>query len=339
MTSNIDLTFVEPHQRDEIRRRIEAVERFNTAPGRAKAEEEAALLGLGVASFYRIVKAWNAERDPTTIQGAQAKPRGSKLVKEQKEIIESASSECNSTEAIVKRAFAIGRDADVEMPSEPAVREFILELRRGRFDPIPDGITHVVDHCHLNLPLNDGKCAAMKAVATVVLDMRSGRAAGVALGKGAPTASRTAAALVDAARRTQLTGPSARLLMDRESTDEWLQLERSLSQAGIVINGDLLAEGALEADCGALRKRGNGRTVIAVAGRYLAGYRANVRTFGDHPLPVRLRRGAIPMSLCDADQLVRNRLDREAIDGGWFRGVSEAEALAGMLAGVNGPIS
>lgn len=62
MTSKIDLTFVEPHQRDEIRRRIEAVERFNTAPGRAKAEEEAALLGLGVASFYRIVKAWNAEK-------------------------------------------------------------------------------------------------------------------------------------------------------------------------------------------------------------------------------------------------------------------------------------
>tara|TARA_R110000751_G_scaffold2018_18_gene10745 strand:- start:516348 stop:517367 length:1020 start_codon:yes stop_codon:yes gene_type:complete len=339
MTSKIDLTFVEPHQREEIRRRIKAVQRFNLAPGRAKAAEEAAGLGLGVASFYRIVKAWNAKKDPTAIQGARTKPRGSKLALEQKEIIKAAVSEQDDTEAIVKQAFEMGEGQDVEMPSEPAVREFILELRRGKFDLIPPSVTHVVDHCHLNLPLEDGRGGATKAVSTVIVDMRNGRVAGAALGREAPSASRTAAALIDAARRTVLIGPSARLLIDRESTADWLELDRSLSQAGIVITGDLLTKGALEEDTGSLRKRGNGRTMIAVAGRYVAGYRVSVRTFGDHCIPVRLRSGAVPMSPLDAQKLVRDRLDREAMEGGWFRGNAEARKLAELLASVEGAIN
>jgi hypothetical protein len=73
----LDLSHVPPERREEVRRRIEIIDRY-LAIQRATPEDRAraiAQLGLGKTMFRMIVTAWRRTRDPAQVAGAQRSSR------------------------------------------------------------------------------------------------------------------------------------------------------------------------------------------------------------------------------------------------------------------------
>ena len=84
-----DLTFVAPERRAEVHRRIAVIEHFIQKPGRKAAEVAAANLGIGVAQFYNLVRAWRGSQRPENIaSGGSLRRRRPRMTDEQIEVIQ-----------------------------------------------------------------------------------------------------------------------------------------------------------------------------------------------------------------------------------------------------------
>lgn len=76
--SELDLSGIDPLRRDEVRRRIEVLERYLAIERgtRADAERHAREIGIGVAQFYRLTKAWRLHRRPDVVgAGERGRPK------------------------------------------------------------------------------------------------------------------------------------------------------------------------------------------------------------------------------------------------------------------------
>ena len=311
-TKTYDLSFVDPHRRDEVKRRIQVLERFLAAPDRAAAEAAAAELGMKAANFYTLAKAWRLNRDPAALRGANMGVRGHGLTPQQLKIIiwanEAAKDQIISR--AVDYALARGMQKGVAMPTTVSIRKHIKQFRTGQLLDGVAGVDFVVDHCLLDLAVSSSEGCAVKPVMTTVLDVSKARILGAALSLVTPTLSSTARASLQALPFMGATAGARRiLLLDRPDTAEWKVFSRILED-GLKLAGELLPSEGFSSDAGVLRKRGNGRTVLSLLGRSVLGIRAQSRT---GPLlhtttPARVKAGAQPYTINQAEELLIERI-------------------------------
>ncbi|NCQ21009.1 MAG: hypothetical protein GW768_07580 [Sphingomonadales bacterium] len=306
-----DLTHVDPHRRPEVLRRIRAIERYNADPGRDRAETEAASIGLSASAFYTLVKAWNKFRDPTRIPGTRRKRRGSGIEQDALALIRATNDDLESANfadvilEVRQRAMKRG----IKLPHDNTIREAIRRLRRGNIPHLPEGVTHVLDQCCLNVPVNSCGMDAACGVLVAVIDVRRAAIVGAQLTTTRFDA-RDAAVAIALPRARNLLKRGDTLLIDRPATDRWDHLVDALAGEGIIVAGERIAVEDAQRDTGLLRKRGNGRSILAACGRYVAGFQ--VRT-GVERSSARLKKNAEPMSLPAAQTLILGRLLGEGV--------------------------
>lgn len=211
-----DLTFVAPHRRDEVLRRIRVLERFIARPGRAMAEGCAADLGIGVVQFYNLVRAWRAYRQPERLAGAgRPRMRKSFASTEQQRLVAQASAELPDAtlHAIASRAIALGRSAGIAMPSPNSIRKMVELSAIRRLAPASpaNGADVVVASCAVDIPVANGGSPTMP-VATLVISTASPPAVlGLALAMGDHDPATLANCLAEAAPTILgITGPERR---------------------------------------------------------------------------------------------------------------------------------
>jgi len=311
----LDLTFVDPHRRQIVAERIEAVQRFNRSPGRASAEREAAALGISAGRFYLIVKAWNTHRDASRLPGANRHRMDARVPDTIRDEIARliASDPRIIPERVIEGVTAFANARGLDAPSGPTIADEVNRQRRGKLPMLEQNVNYVVDHCHLAIPVASIK-GAMSVTLSGVIDVEAGAIMGTALTLEEPGVESTAGAISDAARAGRLS-TGASILIDRPRTEEWSELITVLEEEGLAVMGDALEPDGFHHDRGILRKRGNGRLLRAVAGRYISGYRMAVRTRGSHSRPAaKPKAGSAPFELMAAERLVRSRLTEGTSD-------------------------
>lgn len=301
-----DLTHVDPHRRPEVMKRIKAVERFNLNPGRSTAEAEAKAIGLVPSAFYTLVRAWNAYHDPTKLPGTRRRPRGSAISDTVRNLVRETNREMphaiveDVLKAVRKRAVLL----NIELPHDNTVRGEVRRARQGQLPALPEGVTHVLDHCSLNVPVETGEYEPMRGILTALFSVRHSKIVGAELGTQIFKEEDAAVAMAFALAAGSVR-PGDKVLIDRPASQGWDRLVEALEGEGLTIVGERFDARKARSDTGELRKRGNGRTLLAACGRYIAGYEVKV---GVYCGPAKLKRGAQPMTLAAAKELVISRI-------------------------------
>lgn len=319
-----DLTYIDPHRRADVLKRIEAIERFNANPGRASAETEAAAINLSPSAFYTLVRAWNASRDPTKLPGLRRQARGSVIGTDALNLIRRAAEELPTARysTIIELVTSRAQSAGIAMPRENTIREEVRRLRRGRLPGMPEGVTHALDICALNVPIASSSPCPSRAILTAVIQIDGAVIAGAELGTERFAPGDAAAAVARAIAGGALAEGDI-LLVDRPATAAYDALVQAVSAHGIGITGERLALEQVLADSGPLRSRGNGRAISAACGRYVAGFQVRIGTRTGAAIP---KKNATPIALAEARELVLSRLGLRA-DGG----TAYSETLASLM--------
>lgn len=314
MSNNIDLTHVEPHRRDEVMRRISAIQQFNKVKGRKAAAEGAAELGLSITSFYRLAAVWKLTRDAAKLPGQWKKEPANRLAEEQKAVIRKAveTKPEGRLMEIVETALEFGKANDITMPTKKTISEQIHRLRKGTMLELPPHATHVIDHCVIDVPIVQDAGPPNRGWLTVLIDVEAAEVVGCAMTDAAPNAFVTRAAIKDAQLHKASTSVHPTILIDCEDTAEWHDLGKWLANSGTTAIGEMLPEGALVRDAIPLRKRGNGRAVLALIGRWIAGYKITIRRNSITPQPYQMKAtSGSGMTVNEAEELIRNRIRSE----------------------------
>lgn len=301
-----DLTFVAPHRRDEVLRRIGVLERFLAKPGRTAAHRSAGELGLGLTQFYRLARVWRENRKPERIAGsATARPRKTLATAEQLSFVELAVTDLphDSVAAIASRAIKLGEAAGVAMPSLNSVRKIVELNRAGRVAPNSPakGAEVVIATCALDLAVATPDGSLTMPVATIVIHtLPDPRVLGVALSFEDRCAAAAAHALIDACTTWRSPTHAARPLIaiGRGPGPDWSELVESIAASGAEVR-------LMEA-----RAHSVMNDAVALLGRKPAGFRLAPDLTAK---PTDLRRPTLPagaraLALRDAETLVRERL-------------------------------
>ena len=243
MSKTQDLSLVRPARRDETQRRIQAIEEFILAPGRAAAEKHAAALGLRPAQFYNLVRAWRNHGRPEMI----ARPGGGRTPKdftdEQNKLI------CKTIEAhfdmqprlLVQHIMKKAAEEGVTMPRQELVTAFVS---RARPSVLPTAVKHgcdfLIDHTVLAIPVQFGNGRPVRPLATVLIETGLQKIVGVTLSEGTPMAKAAASAVLDALRPAPKCSAAAkpgstRLRYAWNSSGEWDQFDAALTADGILV--------------------------------------------------------------------------------------------------------
>ncbi|MGB7407289.1 MAG: hypothetical protein WA908_02190 [Pontixanthobacter sp.] len=314
MSNNFDLTHVEPHRRDEVMRRIAAIQRFNKVKGRKAAALGAAELGLSITSFYRLAAVWKLTRDAAKLPGQWKKAPANRLAEEQKAVISKAveSKPEGRLMEVVETAIELGKASDVTMPTKKTMSEQIHRLRKGTMLELPPHATHVIDHCVIDVPIAQDAGPPNRGWLTVLIDVEAAEVVGCAMTDEAPNASVTRAAIEDAQRHKAFARVHPTILIDCEDTSQWHDLGKWLAKSGMTAIGEMLPKGALAQDAIPLRKRGNGRAVLALIGRWIAGYKITIRKNSITPQLYQLKpTSGAGMTVSEAEELIRDRIRSE----------------------------
>ena len=328
-----DLSFVAPHRRNEVVRRIRVLDRFAAQPGRAAAERGAAELDLGVTQFYRLAGIWRAGRRPEELTGAgRPRPRRSLASPEQRQIIEAAvaGNPDGVVQAIAARAEELGRAAGVTMPSTNSIRKAIELDRAGRLSPMSPaiGADVVVATCAIDIAVTSpGEPSPTMPVATMVIDTRSPPVAlGMALSLHDADVSAAARALLDAAmHRVDRPDGGTTVISIEEGIDPlWTELIKALAAAGLQVQPH------------ARRPRSVMNDAVALLGRKPAGFRLvpGLTRSGPERRRPSIPAGASPISLSEAETLVRSRLMAKSSESssGWLKPDRADELVAQLMA-------
>lgn len=168
-----DLMFVAPEQRDEVRRRIAAVEQFIAAPGRRAAEAAAARLGLSTAQFYNLVRAWRAKQRPEIMMGRHSpremQSRIDPLVLDLIDEVISADRRAAAS-VLVERVRSLAAIRGIELPDPSTVAR---SVRRKRPMLLTEehrrDVDLIIDHTVVDLPVDFGDGQARRPLVTVVI--------------------------------------------------------------------------------------------------------------------------------------------------------------------------
>ena len=302
-----DLTDIDPHQRGEILKRLEAIERFNANPGRATAEREAERIGMSPSAFYGLVKAWNLHRDAAKLPGARHRRRSQAIDPTLSKLISQVAAQNPGARAgdiiFLVRQAAAGRDID--LPTDQTIGNHLRRLRKGSVPAMPD-VSHFVDRCLWDIPVVADNGEIVRPVATLVVDRKASTPIGVHLGLEMHGAHGAKHALLDAIANDAFE-PGSVVLVDRESDRCWRAVEEMVADAGITIEGLAEPPGTACRDAGAFRRRGNGRSILSTVGRFLAGHPMKVMSVKAMDRP---SQEIPPVTLDDAAKILRGRLMR-----------------------------
>jgi hypothetical protein len=308
--ASYDLTFVAPHRRDEVLRRIRVLDRFIQAPGRAAAEVAAADLGLGVTQLYRLAKVWRMTRKPEELAGAaKPQPRRTEASERQQAIVRQGLEQLPdaSIERIATQAIEVGSSVGVQMPAIKTVRKLVEMMRVGRVSPNSPavGADVVIAHCPVDIAVQSPDGPVMPVAALVIDATGTPRVIGLALSIEGIDAGATARALIEASAAkgdTRTANPPTRFALDEVAGDDWTALRTALSEAGYQLQG--------------VRRRPPFvlNDAVALIGRKPAGLRLmpGLLSRGPSDRPANLASGAKPLSLQQAEELVRTRLLTQA---------------------------
>lgn len=198
-----DLTFVAPHRRAEVKRRIRVVEGYIAAPGVAAAQAAADQLGMSVSSLHTLVRAWRRTGKPEDLIGSgRPRTRRTEFADEQREIIAAAAAELpdNRIQRVIERANEIAAKRGVKMPSWNAMRKRVKEELGPRLPPnsFAGGADIIVDHVAVDMPVlfNDGNVAM--PVAAIVVHVANAAVLGAYISKETPSFGAVAFALKEA---------------------------------------------------------------------------------------------------------------------------------------------
>lgn len=187
---NDDLLRLAPSQRAEVRRRLRVVQRFIEKPGRRSAETSAAELGICVAQFYNLVKAWKNLRQPEALvhrAGIHEKP--SSMNADQTRIFHL---ERKSLQGLPKKQIIEGiRNAMaincLPIPTVTSLYDLLRRFPPGSIDQaIKTECDYVVDWTVLELPVDFGTGALERPLACMVIDTAADSVVGIALAQGQP---------------------------------------------------------------------------------------------------------------------------------------------------------
>lgn len=300
-----DLSFVAPHRRDEVLRRIGVLDEFAKRPGRAAARLSAGQLGLGLTQFYRLARVWAAHRRPELLAGsAAARPRTTRATARQLQVVELACIERPNANvaSVAAHAITLAKAAGVEMPSTNSVRKIVEMKRVGRVAPNSPaaGADLVVATCAVDIAVTrTGEPPTMPVATIIIHTSPSARVLGLALSldASAPTAARAIADTLLAWTSTfQSATPS--IAVEPGPGPAWVDLVRALSATG----GDVRA---MEP-----RPHSVMNDAVALLGRKPAGLRL-APDLTSKPIDARqprLAAGAVPLMMADAERLLRQRL-------------------------------
>lgn len=204
-----DLTFVNIEQRAEVRRRIDAIERFIAAPGRGAAEREAAELGIHAAQFYNLVRAWRETGRPERLSDRHGSRRRQPTIDQQMlDLIDATIAENGRATAraiidsIARRAAAAG----IALPDPSTIARHV-----GRKRPhlLPEGtaagLDLALDYTVVELPVDFGAGPVLPLL-TIAVEPAADAIVGIALSPGVPTIAAMAAAIHDALRHSARNG-------------------------------------------------------------------------------------------------------------------------------------
>lgn len=302
-----DLDFVSPDKREEVRRRIAAVERFlDEGGGRSLAVSLAHELGLGLTHFYSLVRVWNDSRNPAALHGS-GRPQvdQDRLKDEQRRVINEAIQRLidGTHEDVARLAMTIGQRRAVSMPIFSTVRQYVRRQRRARLPSSSPafGADLVVEHTALNVGVIGPGGAAYRPIATICSSVHDATCRSVWLSRDSASASVAAKAILEALSKASFTGsgPGAlAIYLDLLDDAEWQRLGKVLELAGVDRLGGI-RKTARRADA-----------TLALLGSRIAGITLHPRTtnrrFEDRPAT--LRPGAAPVSLEEGESFVRARL-------------------------------
>lgn len=306
-SSGANLDFVPPEKRAEVARRIAVIERFlEGGGGTTLAAKLAPELGLSLAHFYTLVRIWSGSRDPVALYGSgRPKADHDRLRDEQRQVIDEAIKRLidGTHEDIARLAMRIGARRAVTMPIFSTVRKYVRRQRRARLPSSSPafGVDLVIEHCAINVGTIGPNGAAYRPIATICTSVHDAICRSVWLSRDRVAASATAKAMVETLSDASFSGDgtgSFAIYLDLLDGPEWDRLGNTLAAAGIERVG---------------KKRSSVRladATLALLGSRIAGLTLHPRTtnrpFQDRP--ARLRPGASPVSLEEAEAYVRARL-------------------------------
>lgn len=323
-----DLIFVNIGRRAEVRRRIDAIERFIAAPGRAAAEREAAELGIHAAQFYNLVRAWRETGRPERLADRHgARRRQPTIDRQMLDLIDATIAENGRATArdlinsVARRAAAAG----IALPDSSTIARHV-----GRKRPhlLPEGMAAgldlVLDHTVVELPV-DFDAGPVLPLLTIAVEPAADAIVGIALSPGIPTIATMVAAIHDALRHSARNGHrvAAATRIGLPGPPDARRLIRTLEDNG----------------CRAEARDGAGAIVNSVLGREQAGLRFKPRFVWKGEDRRRVEpKGSIAISPIEAEALVRGRLlDRRSATS--FAGLDDVarSRLVNALAGVGQP--
>lgn len=299
------LAQVPPHLRETVRQRILVIRRFLGDKGPGAARAAAAELGLGIPSFYRLVRAWSNARSATDLSGAgRAKVERQALNQDQLDVIATAVAEMPGAiiERIAERATEIARDRGVQMVGWAALTKHVGILAIGRLPANSPAAAAdlVIEHCVIDLPVGDPASAnGWMPIATLVTSVAQPRVLGLSMAEEAPTAAGTALALAEALKRLSPATPGRPLKIYLHSLQggAWQTLRETLDRPGIGLIHHIG------------EKVSPPNATIRLIGRRLAGIGTMPR-LGRRPFiarPAEIEVGARPITLDEAEDFVRAR--------------------------------
>jgi len=299
-----DMSFIPPDRREEVLRRITAIEHFLQARGRKAAEAHANELGLRTAQFYNLVRAWKAYGRPERIAGAQPHSRRNLVVTDEqasrmdKIIFADPRVAPGEMVRIIMRA---GLEAGWALPRQEIVARYVS---RARPRLLPRGIENkfdlLVDCTVLELPVRVGDLV-VRPMATILIDVKQEAAVGLALSMEHPGTDTMAKAILDGLRHSLRCSAATSTKTSRialPSNDAPGRLSEALTKAGYEVRSEPVTP------------RGGGKVVEALLGRRSAGIKLRpwLVTAPLAKREVKTRIAIKPMSLDEAYDYARARL-------------------------------
>ncbi len=325
-----DLTSVAPERRDEVRRRIDVIERYLTAPGRRAAEDSAAALGLRHAQFYNLVRAWRLSGRPEMVDPGRRRPRGTTMSPTQRGVVDAViAADCRApVTTLIDRVVNAAEDGGITMPHREVIARMVRRVRPGLLPTdLKEQLNLIIDHTVLDIPVDYGGEGPRRPLATTVIDTASDTIVGIALSPGTPGPAATAAALADAARRGMrgAGGRSAdrpKIGIVAMDSDEMAGLASLMEAAGLTAHVRLTGA------------HGAGRAIEALVGTSRDGIRLKPRLVWAYPKRRWLQppSGAASLVPDEAASMVRERL-LDTLPTAAFSQLTEADRIR-LIAGL-----
>ncbi len=232
-----DMTFVAPHRREEVLRRIEVLESYKGGPKtKTDAVAAATRLGIGLSQFYVLLKSWVALGRPELLAGASApRARRTNATNAQIRLIERArrSAAGASSSTIAALALARAARAGIPMPSARTIRK-IIEMDQIGIPPrtLPPNADIVLLETVIDIPVRaDVATGAAMPIATLLIALHPVEVVAVALSMERGDAVAARRAINGAMRSGHLIVPKTIAIPDAD-TPEWTDLTMRLADAG-----------------------------------------------------------------------------------------------------------